>query len=124
MKSTEAQQTLFAGTVRFNLDPLERHEDSELIGMLHTVGLDHVNLEEAISSEGGNRSSGERQLLSLARALLRNTNVYIFDESTASLDSNADYKVSFAKTFSCCISSVLCRSKTLFASFQIASSSV
>ena len=99
MNSTEAHQTLFAGTVRFNLDPLERHEDSELTNMLHTVGLDHVNLEEAISSEGGNRSSGERQLLSLARALLRNTNVYIFDESTASLDSNADNKVSLATTF-------------------------
>lgn len=62
--------------------------------MLRIVGLDYIRLDEAISSEGGNRSSGERQLLSLARALLRHTNVYIFDESTASLDSNADHKVS------------------------------
>lgn len=90
---------LFKGTVRSNLllaDP--QASDDELWDALSRCRVDGFvrsagGLDAAIAEEGGNLSGGQRQRLALARALLHDTPVYVFDEATSNVDAESEHAI-------------------------------
>ena len=87
---------LFAGTVRSNL-LMARPEasDDELWEALSRCRIDDFvrhsgGLDAPVSAEGTNLSGGQRQRLAMARALLHDTPVYIFDEATSNIDADSE----------------------------------
>ncbi|KAF9490797.1 ABC protein [Pleurotus eryngii] len=106
---------LFSGTVRSNLDPFSLYDDAILWDALRRSSLlgnpsgkknalapdvlasshahGRIGLDSVIEPEGANLSVGERSLLSLARALVKDARVVILDEATASVDLETDSKI-------------------------------
>jgi len=87
---------IFAGTVRENLiiaDP--KASDEKMIEALKAVNLwDFLSEQEGLGTklnqQGSNFSGGQRQRLAIARALMHNTSIYIFDEVTSNIDAESE----------------------------------
>ncbi|KIY72764.1 P-loop containing nucleoside triphosphate hydrolase protein [Cylindrobasidium torrendii FP15055 ss-10] len=90
---------LLSGTLRHNLDPFSQYDDATLNDALRASGLyslqdeegeTGINLDTIVASGGGNFSVGQRQILALARALVRSSKLMILDEAMSSIDYKTD----------------------------------
>lgn len=102
---------LFSGTLRSNLDPFNSHDDAKLWDALKrsylvdspakvadengdlSTPINRFSLDTVIEDEGANLSIGQRSLVSLARALVKDSKILILDEATASVDYETDRNI-------------------------------
>ncbi|KAJ7646949.1 hypothetical protein FB45DRAFT_891892 [Roridomyces roridus] len=90
---------LLVGTLRSNLDPFDQFDDATLNDALRAAGLSalqdemeegKLTLDSEISGGGGNLSVGQRQIIALARAIVRGSKLMILDEATSAIDYKTD----------------------------------
>lgn len=84
--------TMFTGTLRFNLDPENNNTEEEILDLMNKAQLqnlidnDPAGINQMVSENGSNLSSGERQLICICRAILRKSKMVILDEATSNID--------------------------------------
>ncbi|KAI9305402.1 hypothetical protein BJ944DRAFT_239688 [Cunninghamella echinulata] len=100
---------LFSGTIRSNLDPFHQYDDAILwlaLKRAHLVNTSnntdssnnysshtYITLESNVLENGNNFSQGQKQLIALARALIKKSALIILDEATSSVDADTDQRI-------------------------------
>ncbi|KYN37378.1 hypothetical protein ALC56_08282 [Trachymyrmex septentrionalis] len=119
---------LFTGSLRQNLDPFDQYSDAILWQALEDVELKETISEMAaglntkVSDEGSNFSVGQKQLLCLARAIVKNNRIMILDEATANIDPYTDsliQKTVRTKFVNCTVFTIAHRLNTIMDSDRI-----
>jgi len=99
------EPTLLQGTICSNLDPFNKYTDAELWSALRQADLvsqdqdikdtkgHRIHLDAPVEEEGTNFSLGQRQLMALARALIRGSQIIVCDEATSSADFETDRRI-------------------------------
>ncbi len=93
---------LFQGTLATNIKFGKEASDEQIIETLKMIGASEIldkfdgDIHKSISNGGGNLSLGEKQLISLARVLIRNPRILIMDEATANIDTETESKINYA----------------------------
>lgn len=89
------EPVIFSGTIRSNIDPTGKYTDEEIWQSLETVNLKGVvsSLDAEIDPKVCGFSLGEKQLISIARAVIRNNKIVVLDEATANMDKETEIAI-------------------------------